>query len=135
LNALSKLTKLLALPEKELTYFSGILTLVDGHLNPCLFWPPLCLSSRTPEQEAQYAEEVRIKRLNKLKFRETYRNLNSHVKNITITFKDGHKAILDPKDPKYGWRIRWSIRDLLKEAVLPKKLGFDEYGYNVKKEL
>ncbi len=115
---------LLMLPEKKLTYDNnGILFLVDGELNPCFFHysPDL----RTPEQKRKDYEECEARCK---VFRETKNNLYHSVKHITITFKDGHIALLDPKDKEYGWRIRWSIRDLLAQAVVPKKLGFSEFG-------
>ena len=114
---------LLMLPEKKLTYSNGILTLVDGHLNPCFFhaYP----DRRSPEQEQKENQESKARE--KI-FKETYRKLYRSAKRITITFTDGHIAVLDLKDKEYGWCIRWSTRDLLKQAVIPKKLGFNQYG-------
>jgi hypothetical protein len=113
----------LMLPEKKLTYYGDILTLVDGKLNPCFFsrHPDL----RTPE-EKQKADQEREARARL--FKETFKQLYHNAKRVTITFKDGHVAVFDLTDNEYGWRIRWSTRDLLKQAVIPKKLGFNEYG-------
>lgn len=115
--------QLTMLPEKKLTYFNGILTLVDGKLNPCFFHSNP--DRRTPEQKQKTRQKQEAR---ESIFKETFWKLYRNVKHITITFKDGHIAILDLKDKDYGWRVKWSTRDLLKQVVIPKKLGFNEYG-------
>jgi hypothetical protein len=111
----------LMLPEKKLTYINGILTLVDGKLNPCFFHH----DHTSPEQLQKERQEREARRQI---FKETFWKLYRNVKHVTIAFKDGHIAVLDLRDKEYGWCIKWSTRDLLKQAVIPKKLGFNEYG-------
>lgn len=120
----------LMLPYHELQYYNGILTLVDGKLNPCFLRRDP--DTRTKEQKQKEAEQ---ERRNELKFNETYKKLNQQVKSVTIAFKDGHISILDPQDPEFGWRIRWSIKDLLRDASLPKKLGYNQFGTPRKRSL
>jgi len=117
----------LILPEKKLSYFNGILTLVDGELNPCFFSRHRDL--RTPEEKQK---EIQEREARARLFKETFKKLYHDAKRVTITFKDGHVAVLDLKDKEYAWRIKWSTRDLLRQAVIPKKLGFTEYGTFIK---
>ena len=115
--------QLTMLPEKKLTYYNGILTMVDGKLNPCFFSRHRDL--RTPEEKKRDRHETEERQH---LFKETFWKLYRNVKHVTIAFKDGHITVLDLKDKEYGWRVKWSTRDLLKQAVIPKKLGFNEYG-------
>lgn len=124
------------LTEKKLTYcedphFPGskILTMVDGHLNPCLFVHDYS-TPRTREQQEKDAQEEKEREET---FKETYRKLYSSAKHVTITFADGHVAVLNLNDKQYGPRIKWLTRDLLSEVVIPKKLGFNKYGQITKK--
>jgi hypothetical protein len=121
------MTELLMLPEKKLTYHNGRLIYSDGQLSPHLFYGDPNYESPEEKQKKRQEKEAQEKR-----FKETYKKLYANVKHVTITFKDGHIAILDLKDRDYGWRIKWSTRDLLRQAVIPKKLGFDEYGTRTK---
>ena len=121
--------QLLMLPEKKLTYVNGILTLVDGQLNPCFFSPDSDCRSLEQKQKARQEKEARAQL-----FKETFWKLYRNAKRVTIMFKDGHMVVLDLNDREYGWRVKWSTRDLLKQAVIPKKLGFDEYGVFVHPE-
>lgn len=113
----------LMLPEKKLTYFNGVLDLVDGELNPCFFHPDP--DHRSPKQKQKEKQE---KEAREQIFKETFWKLYRNAKRVTITFTDGHIAVLDLKDEEYGWRVKWSTRDLLRQAVIPKKLGFNEFG-------
>jgi hypothetical protein len=114
---------ILMLPEKKLTYINGILTLVDGKLNPCFFHSVPDNRSSEEKQKERQEKEARVQL-----FKETFKKLYHNAKRVTLTFKDGHIAVLELNDRDYDWRVKWSTRDLLKQAVIPKKLGFNEYG-------
>jgi hypothetical protein len=120
---------ILMLPEKKLTYVNGILTLANGKLNPCFFHS--VPDNRSPEEKQKERQE---KEARAQLFKEAFKKLYHNAKRVTITFKDGHIAVLDLNDRDYDWRVKWSTRDLLKQAVIPKKLGFDEYGVFVHPE-
>ena len=89
---------LLMLPEKKLTYCNGTLTLVDGELNPCLFHQARV---RAEQEQQQKQERRKQERERQEIFKETYWKLYRKAKRITITFTDGHIAVLDLKDKEY----------------------------------
>jgi len=98
------------------------MTEVKTELNPAYFKYPTEAEKELAKKHAEQARE------NRVVFKETYQQLLKDVSEIAILFKNGRMARLKPKDPMFGWVIRWRLKDLLKEVVIPKKLGFCEYG-------
>ena len=108
------------------------IAVIDGELNPSYFRP---LEPPTPE-ELHKRQIEREKRSERRKiFKAEYKKLYGQVKQLAIIFKNGKVVRLNLKDPEYGWRIRWSVRTLLRQAVLKKRLGFSQYGCSVQKEV
>ena len=82
--------------------------------------------TRTPEEREK---ETKEREARETAFREMKKKLFNSVKSVSITFKDKHTIFLDLKDTRYKARIRWLIRDMLTDIVIPKLLHCDKYGY------
>jgi len=94
-----------------------------SELNPAYFKYSTQAEKELAKKHQEQARE------NRIVFKETYQQLLKNVSEIIIVSKNGKMARLQPKDSIFGWCIRWKIKDLLKEVVIPKKLGFNQYGF------
>jgi hypothetical protein len=99
------------------------MTETKTELNPAYFNYPTEEETELAEKHQEQARE------NEVVFKETYQQLLKDVSEVAILFKNGKMARLTPKDPIFGWFIRWKIKDLLTQVIIPKKLGFSQYGF------
>jgi len=89
--------------------------IIDGELNPSYYRP---LEPTRPEI-IEEAKEKRRKRLEQdQSAKEQFKKLYPKVKDLVLRLKNGRIITFDLKDPKHGWRIRWVVRDLLRDVVL-----------------
>ena len=89
--------------------------IIDGELNPSYFRP------LEPER-LEIIEQVREKRRKQIEkdqlAKEQFKKLYPKVKDLVLRLKNGKVIIFNLKDLEHGWRIRWIVRELLRDVFL-----------------
>lgn len=93
--------------------------IIDGELNPSYFRP---LEPEFPDiiEKEKEKQRQRIKQNEQAK--EKFKKLYPQVKTLVLHLKNGKVIVFNLKDVKHGWRIRWVVRNLLREVFLKRGL-------------